>query len=133
MQKNTTIIIAIATLVVGLGIGYGFGVNKAPAEIAQIPSGAHMMHDGSMMQNDGGMAGMMHDMNANLRGKTGSELDRAFIDDMIIHHEGAVEMAQLLLAGTERPELIQLGNDIITAQTGEIQMMQQWRAEWFGW
>jgi uncharacterized protein (DUF305 family) len=93
----------------------------------------HMMPDGSMMPSgDTSMSGTMMDMNAALRGKTGDALDRAFIDEMIVHHEGAVEMARLLLAGTNRPELVQLGNDIITAQTGEIEMMKQWRRDWFG-
>jgi uncharacterized protein (DUF305 family) len=40
-------------------------------------------------------------------------------------------MSQALLNGTKRPELIKLGNDIITAQTGEIQMMKEWRKVWF--
>ena len=66
-----------------------------------------------------------------LEGKTGDELDKAFLAEMIVHHEGAVQMAQTLLKGTKRPELIKLGNDIITAQTGEIQMMKQWQRDWF--
>lgn len=133
MQKNTLIIGAIL-LVVGLGVGYGIGANKAPTTSAPASqnSGMHMMPDGSMMgDNSSGMSGMMMDMNAALRGKTGDALDKAFIDEMIVHHEGAVEMAQILLAGTKRPELIKLGNDIVTAQTGEIEMMKQWRTNWF--
>lgn len=134
MQKNTLIIGAIL-LVVGLGVGYGIGASKTPSTPAPASqnSGMHMMPDGSMMgDNSSGMSGMMMDMNAALRGKTGDALDKAFIDEMIVHHEGAVEMAQILLAGTKRPELIKLGNDIVTAQTGEIEMMKQWRRDWFG-
>jgi len=133
MQKNTLIIGAIL-LVVGLGVGYGIGASKTPSTPAPASqnSGMHMMPDGSMMgDNSSGMSGMMMDMNAALRGKTGDALDKAFIDEMIVHHEGAVEMAQILLAGTKRPELIKLGNDIVTAQTGEIEMMKQWRTDWF--
>ena len=73
------------------------------------------------------MGGMM----MGLEGKTGDALDLAFLDEMVIHHDGAVEMAQALLKGTKRPELIKLGNDIITAQTQEIQMMRNWRKAWF--
>jgi uncharacterized protein (DUF305 family) len=50
---------------------------------------------------------------------------------MIIHHEGAVEMAEILLEKTKRPELIKLANDIISAQNTEIEMMQNWNKEWF--
>lgn len=134
MQKNT-LIIGVVLLLVGLGIGYGIGAGKSSdtSTIMSQSSGSHVMPDGTMMRNDGSsMSGMMMDMNAALRGKTGDALDKAFIDEMIIHHEGAVEMAEILLAGTKRPELVKLGNDIITAQTGEIQMMKDWRTEWFG-
>ena len=75
----------------------------------------------------GAMGGMMN----GLAGKTGAELEKAFLQEMIVHHEGAVEMAQTLLKGTQRPELVKLGTDIITAQTGEIQMMQDWLKSWF--
>lgn len=134
MQRNIVIIIAVVALLVGVGAGYALGSNQETSQVAVVPEGMHMMPDGSMMASDGGtmsMSDMMHDMNANLRGKSGDDLDKAFIDEMIIHHEGAVEMAQILLAGSKRPELIQLGNDIVNAQTSEIEMMKRWRAEWF--
>lgn len=134
MQKNT-LIIGVVLLLVGLGIGYGIGAGKSSDTTTPVSqnSGSHVMPDGSMMGNDSSsMSGMMMDMNAALRGKTGDALDRAFIDEMIIHHEGAVEMAEILLAGTKRPELVKLGNDIITAQTREIEMMKQWQTDWFG-
>jgi uncharacterized protein (DUF305 family) len=133
MQKNS-IVIGVVLLIVGLGVGYGIGAAKTPPPPNQnVTSGMHMMPDGSMMGSGGmSMSDMMTEMNAELRGKTGDDLDKAFIDEMIVHHEGAVEMAKVLLAGTKRPELIKLGNDIVTAQTSEIQMMKQWRTDWFG-
>ncbi|MBX9765118.1 DUF305 domain-containing protein [Patescibacteria group bacterium] len=73
----------------------------------------------------------MEQMMAGLEGKTGDAFDKAFLEEMIVHHEGAVEMAEALLKNTTRPELTKLGNDIITAQTGEIQMMKGWLQEWF--
>ena len=48
-------------------------------------NGTHQMSDGSMMNNDGSnMQAMMHDMNAELVGKTGNEFDKAFLEQMII-------------------------------------------------
>ncbi len=64
--------------------------------------------------------------------KSGVAFEQAFLDEMIIHHEGAVLMAQMVLQKTQRPELVQLANDIITAQTREITMMREWKKEWFG-
>ncbi|OHA85631.1 MAG: hypothetical protein A2408_01020 [Candidatus Yonathbacteria bacterium RIFOXYC1_FULL_52_10] len=78
------------------------------------------------------MGGAMDDMMSGLEGKSGAALEEAFLDEMIVHHEGAVEMARELLAGTKRPELVKMANDIISAQTNEIEMMKQWQVEWFG-
>ena len=91
--------------------------------------GRYVPRHNSNMSHD--MSSMMMDMNANLIGKTGENLDKAFLEEMIIHHQGAVEMAEILLEGTQRQELINLANEIIDAQTQEIQMMQQWQTQWF--
>lgn len=112
--KNNTIIIALLTLIIGLIAGYYFGTSRQSPQYQM--SGMH-----------GSMEGMM----MGLSGKTGDALDKAFLDEMIIHHQGALEMAQTLLAGTKRPELIKLGNDIISAQTKEIEMMKDWNKTWF--
>ena len=116
--KNNVLVIGLLTLILGLVIGYFVGTSRPTYQ--QIP-----------ISTSSGMHGAMGGMMAGLEGKTGDALDLEFLDGMIIHHEGAVEMAQALLKGTKRPELIKLGNDIITAQTGEIQMMRQWRKTWF--
>ncbi len=57
--------------------------------------------------------------------------DLAFIDEMIIHHEGAIDMARAILDTTERDELREMAEEIIEAQDVEIQQMREWRAEWF--
>jgi uncharacterized protein (DUF305 family) len=93
---------------------------------------SHRMPDGTMMMNNGmGMHDMMESMTGSLQGKTGDAFDKAFLEEMIVHHEGAVEMAKQVLATSKRPELIKLANDIITAQTGEIKMMSDWNKTWF--
>jgi len=116
--KNNVLVIGLLTLIVGLLIGYFVGTSRPVSQQSAVSmsSGMH-----------GAMGGMM----MGLEGKTGDALDLAFLDEMIVHHQGAVEMAQTLLRGTKRPELIKLGNDIITAQTQEIQMMKDWRKAWF--
>lgn len=94
----------------------------------------HRMPDGSMMSESGmkmGMESMMGGMMAGLQGKTGDEFDKAFLSEMIMHHQGAVVMAEAVLKTSKRPELIKLANDIISAQTKEIEMMQDWQKTWF--
>ena len=78
------------------------------------------------------MGSTMDGMTADLQDKTGAEFEKAFIDGMIVHHEGAVAMAQMVLQKSQRPELVQLAHDIIAAQTREINMMHEWNTEWFG-
>jgi uncharacterized protein (DUF305 family) len=58
--------------------------------------------------------------------------DRAFIDAMVPHHQGAVAMAKDLLANGEQPALRKMAEDIISAQTKEIALMRDWRKAWYG-
>jgi uncharacterized protein (DUF305 family) len=75
------------------------------------------------------MSMSMNDMKAMLEGKTGDDLDRAFLEGMIPHHQGAVEMARFL-SGAKHPELQKMGQDIITTQTKEIEQMKEWMKAW---
>lgn len=72
----------------------------------------------------------MDDMTADLKNKTGDEYDKAFVADMITHHEGAVAMAKLSTANAKHEEIKTLSNAIISAQEKEIAEMKQWQADW---
>ncbi len=52
--------------------------------------------------------------------------DRYFVESMIAHHIGAVEMAELQLKYGTDPQLRQLALDIIKTQNMEIKQMQDW-------
>src|SRR5438046_3099783 len=45
-----------------------------------------------------------------------AEFDRLFIDMMVPHHQGAIEMARLAQERAERPEIKQLAADILSSQ-----------------
>lgn len=73
------------------------------------------------------MDGMMMDMLAGMKGKAGAELEKVFLQEMITHHQGAVNMARELLKDkTVKPELAKFANDIITNQSKEIEMQKDW-------
>lgn len=79
----------------------------------------------------GGMhMGMMGNETDTQRLEEAEDFDKAFIEEMIPHHQMAVMMAQMLLRGTSRPEMTRLGQDIINAQTKEINEMRSWYRAW---
>lgn len=59
-----------------------------------------------------------------------TDFDRAFVEEMIPHHQMAVMMAQMLKSGTNRPEMKQLADNVVTAQTDEIEQMRSWLQSW---
>lgn len=63
---------------------------------------------------------------------TAKPFDRAFIDMMIPHHQGAIRMSRAELAKGSDPQLQTIAKGIITAQTNEITEMNSWRSKWFG-
>jgi len=64
---------------------------------------------------------------------TGTDFDRAFIDAMVPHHEGAIAMARTAKeAGLSQPDLVQVADDILRTQQREIDRMKEWREQWFG-
>lgn len=134
MQKNKTIIMIIV-LIVGLGIGYKIDTEKKPTQTSQQQEiqGGHMMPNGQMMTGNGDMdmSDMMDVMNAELKGKTGDSFDQSFISEMIVHHQGAVEMAELALKNAKHQEIKDLANAIIQAQNKEISDMRSWQKSWF--
>lgn len=55
-----------------------------------------------------------------------------FMENMIDHHAMAIMMAEMCLEMAVHPELISTCQDIIVAQTQEIQQMQTWLSDWYG-
>ncbi|HWO94744.1 MAG TPA: DUF305 domain-containing protein [Dehalococcoidia bacterium] len=55
-----------------------------------------------------------------------------FMQDMIDHHAMAVMMAEMCVEKAVHEELRRLCEDIIAAQSAEIQQMQGWLQEWYG-
>lgn len=62
----------------------------------------------------------------------GKPFEQRFIEAMISHHQGAIDMAEMALQMSEREEIRILAEAIIAAQDAEIEMMQGWLEEWYG-
>lgn len=103
-------------------------------EIAQMT--AWLQAWGEDAAPDADMAGMDHggmDMGgldqdgamSALEGATGGDVDRVFLQLMIEHHRGAIEMAQTQVTDGQNPRAVALARDIIDAQEAQIAEMGQ--------
>lgn len=123
MEKHY-IYLVVGVLIGGLG-GTFFGRNSVSTETAiqpeQVTMNQHDMH---------GMSMSMGEMSMDLESLSGDAFDKRFLELMIDHHQGAIDMANLVLEKSEKEELINLANEIISAQTKEIDMMRGWMEAW---
>lgn len=84
------------------------------------------------MMRYGGMMSWGSYQNQGVRtGITGS-IDQHFIEQMIPHHQGAIDMANLVLDKASHAEIKTLAQAILKAQTAENQEMRTWYQNWFG-
>lgn len=102
----------------GLLIGVLVGAYLSPG---MMPFRYSMMGGQNLMGNQG-MRGGGQMMN----------IDARFIENMIPHHEGAIEMAEIALQRSKRSEIKSLAQGIIEAQTREIADMKRWYQDWYG-
>ncbi len=70
-------------------------------------------------------------MNVDL-GAADEQFDLRFINAMLPHHEGALTMAKEALQKSDRPEVKEMAQNIITSQQQEIAQMKQWKKAWYG-
>lgn len=107
------------------------------AEIGQLRAmldrmGAdEMAMDDDMADMDHGDMGMMDEAEMEeLRDLEGDEFDRRFLEAMIVHHDGAIDMAERVLAEGQDAEVAGLAEAVIAAQEAEIDQMRTWLEEW---
>jgi uncharacterized protein (DUF305 family) len=75
---------------------------------------------GTEYKDTGEYVSMMRD----LSGISGAELDKAFLEDMIMHHMGAIMMARSVSTYIEHEEMTTLTNNIVKTQSDEIVLMR---------
>lgn len=96
----------------------------------EIPEGKEVMNAHGMMSGSSMHMGAMGDSSDLETLSNSADFDKEFLREMIPHHQSAVMMASMLKRGTSRPEMEKLADDIIAAQTSEIDQMRTWLKTW---
>ncbi|WP_368499926.1 DUF305 domain-containing protein [Herbiconiux sp. A18JL235] len=79
----------------------------------------------SMSGMDHGSDGMMSEGDmAALEKASGADAGKLFLEQMIMHHQGAIEMAQTEVDAGQNADAVTLAKKIVTDQTAEINEMQ---------
>ena len=137
---NRKLLVSLGLMGISLGAIAACNPNSATSKSTNNSSSSPIVPNGMMNNNPGnnsssptmmGTPGMMnHSMTMNL-GPADANYDLRFIDGMILHHQGAVVMAQEAQQKSARPEIKKLATDIIAAQQEEVGKMKAWRTSWY--
>lgn len=101
-----------------------WGEETAPA------TGTDGMDHGDMDMGDMEMDGMdQQEVMAQLQTLSGTDFDQRFLELMIMHHRGAVEMAESELQDGRNPQALELAQKIIDDQRDEMVTMEQMRRD----
>ncbi|MGY4893609.1 MAG: DUF305 domain-containing protein [Candidatus Saccharimonadota bacterium] len=121
MKKNKYGLIVIATIAIVVIAGIGiYAINKSNNTMNNA-----MSEDASNSQKSSSNENM--DKYASLKG---DEFDEMYIAEMLAHHDGAISMSEMVGAGTDRKELLDLAQAIMQTQTQELMKMQEWQTQW---
>lgn len=122
------LVLAVALMLASCGGAGGSAQNTGGGNGQQgdqrPPKTAGMDHS-QMGHGSGGMASGMLMQN-------GEYSDERFIDAMVPHHQGAIEMAQVALENAEHDEIMQLSKNIVSTQQAEIEELKSIKKKEFG-
>lgn len=130
-MKNNALLYGIAGIIIGglvTGLTATLAVNTNNRTMMSMMGMHAKTNSQDAMNNSNDMT--MNQMTASLQGKNGDAFDETFLNDMIAHHQGAIDMAALVKANAKHDELKAMADDILSAQSKEIHQMQAWQTEW---
>lgn len=113
MSRRALTIVVAVVLAAGAGLAVG----------AAMWAGSDHGGDSAEASTAHGADGMMIEASSD---------EQSFLEQMVPHHESAVEMATMALEKSTRPQVRQLAQAIIDAQEAEIAKMRGWHLRWYG-
>jgi uncharacterized protein (DUF305 family) len=135
-MNNDKLLYGAIGLILGIVLTWVFAVSAVNGNNMGMMKmmGMHNSNSSNMMEEyhgDDDMSGAMDEMMSGLQNKTGDDFDKAFLAEMIVHHEGAVDMATAALSDAKHQEIKDMAKAIIDAQTREIGQMKAWQQAWY--
>lgn len=135
-MNNDKLLYGAVGLILGIVLTWVFAVSAVNGNNMGMMRmmGMHNSSSSNMMDehhDDDDMSGTMNGMMSGLQNKTGDDFDKAFLAEMIVHHEGAVDMATEALSDAKHQEIKEMAKAIIDAQTKEIGQMKAWQQAWY--
>jgi len=129
-MSKVSILYGVIGLLIGVIItafGAAYAVNNNHEGMMSM-MGMRSGGDSQEMMDNADMT--MADMTISLEGKTGDDFDKAFLNGMIAHHQGAIDMASLAKQNAKHDEIKAMADEVIAAQTKEITDMKAWQTQW---
>ncbi len=133
--KKMLLVVAIVGLVAipATAIAMGGPAGIAHRGAAWAGGGAGPVGPGGAMGSQAGRGSPLGMVGGQRMGMFGDmptvDSEFEYLAQMIPHHEEAIASAELLLAGTDRPEMEAFARDIIDTQSAEVDQMQAWLAQ----
>ncbi|MBA3350827.1 MAG: DUF305 domain-containing protein [Blastocatellia bacterium] len=121
----------IYAVVLALIVGGGCSGPDTNRDHANHPSPATGNAAPGVDHNTMGHGNMNHSGVNTSQGAASAPKELQFLDTMIAHHRGAVEMSILADSRARSPEVKELAANIIDEQEREIAKMSEWRESWF--
>lgn len=124
MSRQWAMVVVAAAVALLMGVGIGAAVWAGGDHSSAMDDSASAVMDGA---NDSTMGHGSSSARA-----SGMMSERAFLEQMVPHHQSAIEMARLALDKAQHPQVRRLAREIISTQEKEIAEMKAWHREWFG-
>ncbi|CDX16530.1 DUF305 domain-containing protein [Mesorhizobium sp. LCM 4577] len=119
----------IVLLLMAAGMLLAVFLESVPASSEEMKHDMSKMGMGAQSPATTGYEAAMKKMHKDMAIKYTGNADVDFVRGMIPHHQGAIDMAKVVIANGKDPEIRKLAEGVVTAQEAEIKEMQDWLAK----